>query len=98
MGHGMWDDLGGHWPGPVEFIWGLLAFAVTIAFWVVLAVLFVKLLKSRPFTPSHGSSALKVLEERYARGEISREEYFERRAILTDASPGSRGQAGASEP
>ena len=91
VGHGMWADFGGHWPGPLEFIWGLLVLAATIAFWVVLALLLVKLLKSRPPTPFHGSSALKVLEERYARGEITRDEYFERRTVLAGDSSGKHG-------
>ena len=33
------------------------------------------------------SSALQLLEERYARGEISREEFLERRAVLLGTSP-----------
>ena len=37
-----------------------------------------------------GRSALELLEERYARGEVSRDEFRERRAVLTDK--GTQGQ------
>jgi putative membrane protein len=40
--------------------------------------------------PSRGP-AVSLLEERYARGEITREEFFERRAVLGDGSPGAPG-------
>ena len=75
------------WPGPFEFIWGFLGILATVAFWTLLIVLLVKLLKSGPSFSHHSSSALQVLEERYARGEITREEYFERRAVLSGQPP-----------
>ena len=82
------DGWSGFWPGPLEFIWGFLALAGTIAFWTLLIVLLVKLLRSKPSASvHHSSSALQVLEERYARGEITREEYFERRAVLSGGTP-----------
>ena len=81
------DGWSGFWPGPLEFAWGLLALAGTIAFWTLLIVLLVKLLKSKPSAQHHSSSAVQVLEERYARGEITREEYFERRAVLSGQPP-----------
>lgn len=87
MAHGMWRELGGVWPGPLEFIWGVIGMAAMIAFWVVVVILLVKLLKSRPPSPGHSSSALTILEERYARSEITREEYFERRAVLSGETP-----------
>jgi hypothetical protein len=34
-----------------------------------------------------GGAALRVLEERYARGEISREDFQERRAVLSGQRP-----------
>ena len=63
--------------------WGLLAGLSSFAFFVLIVVLLVSLLRStlRPHT-TVSPRALRVLEERYARGEISRDEFFERRAIL----------------
>ena len=81
------DGWSGIWPGPLEIIFGALALVGTIAFWAILIILLVKLLKHRPSSPHRGSSALTVLEERYARGEITREEYFERRAVLSGQPP-----------
>ena len=82
------DGWSGFWPGPLEFLWGFLALAGTVVFWTLLIVLLVKLLKTKPSLSVHqSSSALQVLEERYARGEITREEYFERRAVLSGQAP-----------
>ena len=82
------DGWSGFWPGPFEFVWGFLALAGTIAFWSLVILLLVKLVRSgsSTSTPTR-SSALQVLEERYARGEITREEYFERRAVLSGQTP-----------
>ena len=82
------DGWSGFWPGPFEFLWGFLVLAGTVAFWTLLIVLLVKLLRSKPSaSPQRSSSAIQVLEERYARGEITREEYFERRAVLSGQPP-----------
>ena len=57
-------------------------------FWIAVIVAAVLLLRrevphlGRP-APSH---ALRILEERYARGEISRDEFLERREVLLRAS------------
>jgi uncharacterized membrane protein len=54
------------------------------AFWVVVLVVAIVLLRREPpgrYGPGH-PSALRTLEERYARGEIAREEFIERRAVL----------------
>lgn len=77
----------GFWFGPG---WGLLAGLASLAFWVLVVVVVIGLLRGRsdgraPFT----SSALRILEERYARGAISQQEFEERRRVLTEqASPG----------
>ena len=54
-------------------------------FWIVVIVAAILLLRREvPYLrlPEHGPPALRVLEERYARGEISREEFLERREVL----------------
>lgn len=64
-----------------------------ILFWVVLIVVVVLAVRGiaggRPSPsasqlPQTGSSALDILKERYAKGEISKEEYEERRNTLTE--------------
>ena len=80
-----WDIMMG---GPFEWLGGLLALVLMIAFWIVVALVIVKLVKSRPIAIGSHGSGLRVLEERYARGEITREEYLERRAVLAgEATP-----------
>ena len=66
--------------------WGIVWVLGMAAFWVALIVVLVVLLRAgaRTSDGASGQSALKVLEERYARGEITREEFLERRAVLTD--------------
>ena len=68
------------WPGPAEAVWGIASGIATIAFWVVLITVVVHVVKRSP--PSGGRNALAVLEERYARGEIDRDEFLERRSVL----------------
>ena len=54
-------------------------------FWIAVIVAAILLLRNEVPNirwPSSSSSALRTLEERYARGEISREEFLERRAVL----------------
>jgi uncharacterized membrane protein len=66
--------------------WGLFGVLIGIAFWVGIVVLAVVLLKGelpRLQDRVGGSPALRLLEERYALGEITREEFRERRAVLT---------------
>ena len=73
------------YPGPFELIWGLISFALVIGFVVSLIIVFSR---RRPsYVPP--SSAVSILEERYARGEIGRDEFLERRDVLLrkDAPP-----------
>jgi putative membrane protein len=73
-------DFGPFWGngwGGVEVLFGL----AWLAFWVVVVFLLVSAVRRGGARPQ-GSSALRVLEERYARGEIDRDEFFERRRVL----------------
>jgi putative membrane protein len=70
-----WWGNGGGW------VFGVLS----ALFWIGLVVVAVVLLRNEiPHlrSPEHQSPALRLLEERYARGEITREEFLERRAVL----------------
>ena len=64
--------------------WGVLVWLVAAAFWVLLITVIVYLVRAHVSGPGSRVAALHVLEERYARGEISREEFFERRSVLTN--------------
>jgi putative membrane protein len=87
-----------------HWIWGLgiLVWLAQVALFVGILVLVVMLLRRdrhhRRFEARPPS--LTILEERYARGEISREEFLERRSVLLGQAPppGSSGPAGATGP
>ncbi|WP_446218092.1 SHOCT domain-containing protein [Micromonospora sp. IBHARD004] len=69
------------WNGPMMswmWIWSLLGLAVLVAlFWLAVRLAGGQLGGAMP------SSARRILDERYARGEIDEEEYRRRRAGLT---------------
>jgi putative membrane protein len=74
--------------GGLALGWGLIG----AAFWILLIVLLVMLVRVMVAgAPASAGPAVRVLEERYARGEITREEFLERRAVLGGGSTGSRG-------
>jgi uncharacterized membrane protein len=56
-----------------------------IAVWILLIVLIVRAMRTTARDPH--APAVRLLEERYARGEISREEFLERRAVLDGTFP-----------
>lgn len=62
-----------------------------ILFWALVVIGIVWLIRSVPWGQyRHGhESALDVLDRRFASGEISPEDYRERRAVLRDESPPS---------
>jgi uncharacterized membrane protein len=71
--------------GIVPAVFGLAGFA----FWILLIWLVVALFRGmRPGVHDPGGPAMRLLEERYARGEISREDFVERRAVLGGRTPG----------
>lgn len=79
VGQMFFDGIG---VGLFELAWGLLMMALWIVFWVVVIMVIVRLVRRSNRHLERGSAALDVLEERYARGEITREEFQERRAVL----------------
>jgi putative membrane protein len=75
-------DIG--WAGRLAVPWGLGG----VTFWILLTLLVVVLVRglrtaARPAT----RPAVHLLEERYARGEITREDFLERRTVLTERPP-----------
>ena len=79
-------------PGPESFAFFLflLSFLVPVGIVVLIAML-VRNTTRRPTTTAPSTPgrppALDVLEERYARGEITREEFVERRSVLLGETP-----------
>jgi uncharacterized membrane protein len=74
--------------GGLAIVWGFKG----IAFWILLIALIVLLVRgTRPSARNSGGPAERLLEERYARGEITREDFLERRAVLAGSSPGAPG-------
>jgi putative membrane protein len=72
------------WVGGLAIVWGF----VGLAFWILLIALIVLLARGvRTTAGASGEPAVRLLEERYARGEITREEFLERRAVLGGSSP-----------
>ncbi len=61
-----------------------------VVFWVLLAVAVYYVLSGPrgPTLPRRGPRAIEILEERYARGELSAEEYHERRQTLDGLTDG----------
>lgn len=73
--------------GPFEALFVALFALLKILFTVFIIVLVVRLLRSSgAASPSSSNSSIQILEERYARGEISQDEFQERRAVLRGQS------------
>jgi putative membrane protein len=54
-----------------------------VVFWILLILLIVWLARgARTSARAPGAPAIQTLQERYARGEITREEFLERRDVL----------------
>jgi len=63
-----------------------------VAFWILVIVAVVLLVRGgRTSAGASEGPALRLLEERYARGEITRDEFMERRAVLGGSSPRAPG-------
>ena len=69
-------------------VWGFMGLAVPI-----ILIGLIVLIASGTRTPARdaGGPAVRLLEERYARGEITREEFLERWTVLGTRSPGAPG-------
>jgi putative membrane protein len=74
----MWDGDGDHMNGGWWWVMEI-GWLIFLAVVVVLGVLLVRHLTSRP---ARGSSAEDILAERFARGEIDEDEYRQRRSAL----------------
>ncbi len=81
----MWGDygMGMGWGGG----WGVFGVIHMVLWWILIIVLIVFLLKwigsrSRGDMPGHEDSAMRILRERYARGEIGKEEFEQRKRDL----------------
>jgi putative membrane protein len=71
-------------------LWGFMG----IAFWILLIGLIVLAVRGVRTPARHTEGpAVRLLEERYARGEITREEFLERRAVLDPTWPDAPGGA-----
>jgi putative membrane protein len=78
------------WPGPWHMMWAggwgwgfgwifplLMIVMIGLCFYMM-----ARMLSARGHGPSDGATALDILRERFAKGEISREEFEEKRAVL----------------
>ena len=77
---GSWGGWGGWgWAGPLHMIFWLLVLVLIVAaiIWVVRSA------GNYPARMQRRSTGLDVLEERYARGEIKRDEYLEKKRDIT---------------
>lgn len=89
---GMWNGMMGGWGGVVMLLW--VTFSVVLLVLVVLGVVWLaRNLGSgagqappRARSLDEPTSAREVLDLRYARGEIGRDEYFQARRDLEDRS------------
>lgn len=79
-GHGMMWGAGGWFMGPLMILFVLAVLVVAI-------VIGLRLAGVSGQAGSTGRSAMDVLEERYARGEIDKAEFEERKHTLTGAKP-----------
>ena len=67
-----------------EIIFGFVSMVLVVGFWAIVIVAVTRLVRRSNVPPP--SSGLRILEERYARGEITEAEFLERRAVLEGRS------------
>jgi len=68
----------------VSLLWIIVVPIVCFLFLVAIGALIVAWLRNPVSLPKGPSSAMRLLEERFARGEIDREEFLERREVLSE--------------
>lgn len=73
---GGWDGWGWFWP--FHFVFPILFWALIITM-VVMLVRYAAGWHDHAPLPEQGRSSLEILEARYARGEINRDEYLEKK-------------------
>ena len=79
----MWGNWG--WGMPGYFGWGGLVMGlIMVAVLAVVVIVGIRLVNKTERSHAHEESALDVLKKRYARGEISQEEYRKIRDELAD--------------
>ncbi len=71
-----------------EVVPALIGALFTFGFVVLVVVVVVAVLRGREARGRAAVPALRLLEERYARGEIDRQEFLERRRVLSGEPPG----------
>ena len=79
-----------YYPNHLGMVWGggLLALLFNIVAWVVIIWAIIAVIRilgggrHRPYRGHWGNSALSILDERYAKGEINKEEYEARKKDL----------------
>jgi len=77
----MWGDMGWGWGGG----WGMLGFAHMLLWWVLIIlgiVVLAKWLFGGASRRPGGDRPLDILKERYARGEINKEEFEQKKRDL----------------
>lgn len=80
---GGFRSFGGYGFGPAGSIgygWMFLSMGIRLIIFIVLVILAVKLFKRYSGKPD---DTMRILNEKFARGEISEEEYLKRRTILS---------------
>jgi len=81
----MWWPWGGHVLGMMGFGWSLM-FLIPLLFLALIAVgayyLFTEFTRSSRPSSGGGKRALEILKERYAKGEITREQYLKMKEEL----------------
>ena len=86
-----WNDSWGHMGG-WSLGWGIFGMLMMVAFWGAIILLVVFAIRGSVFRgdqvamtrPPQQDRAMTILQERYARGEINRDDFEERRRALND--------------